>query len=36
MIRAVLDTNTFVSAVINVRLSVSQEIYQNFIDKNFL
>jgi putative PIN family toxin of toxin-antitoxin system len=36
MIRAVLDTNTFVSAVINVQLSVSQEIYQNFIDKHFL
>lgn len=36
MIRAVLDTNTFVSAVISVQLSVSQEIYQNFIDKHFL
>ena len=36
MIRVVLDTNTLVSAVINVRFSVSQEIYQNFIDKHFL
>lgn len=36
MIRAVLDTNTLVSAVINVPFSPSQEIYQNFIDKHFL
>ena len=35
MIRAVLDTNTLVSAVINVPFSVSQEIYQNFINKHF-
>lgn len=36
MIRAVLDTNTLVSSVINIPFSVSQEIYQNFIDKHFL
>lgn len=36
MIRAVLDTNTLVSAIINKPLSVSQEIYQNFISKHFL
>lgn len=36
MIRAVLDTNTLVSAVINTPFSVSQEIYQNFIHKHFL
>lgn len=36
MIRVVLDTNTLVSAVINIPFSVSQEIYQNFIDKHFL
>lgn len=36
MIRAVLDTNTLVSAIINKPLSVSQEIYQNFINKRFL
>ncbi len=35
MIRVILDTNTLVSAVINVPLSVSQEIYQNFIKKRF-
>ncbi len=36
MIRAVVDANTLVSAVINKPFSVSQEIYQNFINKNFL
>ena len=36
MIHAVLDTNTLVSAVINIPFSVSQEIYQNFIDKHFV
>ncbi len=36
MIRAVLDTNTLVSAVINIESSVAQEIYQSFISKRFL
>lgn len=36
MIRAVLDTNILVSAVINIPFSVSQEIYQEFINKHFL
>ncbi len=36
MIRAVLDTNTLVSAVINVTSSVASEIYQNCKDKHFL
>lgn len=36
MIRAVLDTNTLVSAIINTNKSVSQEIYQNSKDKHFL
>ncbi len=36
MIRAVLDTNTIVSAIINTDNSVSQEIYQNSKDKRFL
>src|SRR3989344_5865365 len=36
MIRAILDTNTLVSAIINIPSSVSSEIYQNFINKNFL
>lgn len=36
MIRAVLDTNTIVSAIINTDKSVSQEIYQNSKDKHFL
>lgn len=36
MIRAVLDTNTLVSAVINTPFSVSQEIYQNFVAGHFL
>ena len=36
MIRAVLDTNTLISAVINVNASVAKEIYQSFIDKHFL
>lgn len=36
MIRAVLDTNTIVSAIINTDKSVSQEIYQNSKDKRFL
>lgn len=36
MIRAVIDVNTLVSAIINKPLSVSQEIYQNFISKHFL
>lgn len=36
MIRAVLDTNTLVSAIINTQSSVSNEIYQNFISKHFL
>ena len=35
MIRAVLDVNTLVSAVINVPLSVSRAIYQHFIQKHF-
>ena len=34
--RVVLDTNTLVSAVINIPFSVSQEIYQNFINKHFV
>ena len=36
MIRAVLDTNTLVSAVINVASSVASEIYQNCKEKQFL
>lgn len=36
MIRAVLDTNTLVSAVINVTSSVASEIYQNCKEKHFL
>ena len=36
MIRAVLDTNTLVSAVINIESSVASEIYQNFKEKHFL
>lgn len=36
MIRAVLDTNTLVSAVINVTSSVSSEIYQSCKEKRFL
>ncbi len=36
MMRVVLDTNTLVSAVINIPFSVSQEIYQNFINKHFV
>lgn len=36
MTRAVIDTNTLVSAIINTTGSVSQEIYQNFIKKRFL
>lgn len=36
MIRAVLDTNTLVSAIINTDKSVSQEIYRNSKDKRFL
>lgn len=36
MIRAVLDANTLISAIINRPLSVSQEIYQNFIKQHFL
>ncbi len=36
MIRAVLDTNTLVSAVINTPFSVSQEVYQNFINRKFV
>lgn len=36
MIRAVLDTNTFISAVINIESSVAQEIYQNAKQKRFL
>ncbi|MDP3733168.1 MAG: putative toxin-antitoxin system toxin component, PIN family [Candidatus Daviesbacteria bacterium] len=36
MIRAVLDTNTLVSAVINVASSVAAEIYQNCKEKQFL
>ena len=36
MIRAVLDTNTIVSAIINTDKSVSQEIYQNSKDKHFV
>ncbi|MBI3289982.1 putative toxin-antitoxin system toxin component, PIN family [Candidatus Microgenomates bacterium] len=35
MIRAVLDTNTLVSAIINTKGSVAQEIYQNFKHKRF-
>ena len=36
MIRAVLDTNTLVSAVINVTSSVASEIYQSCKEKRFL
>lgn len=36
MIRAVLDTNTIVSAIINTDKSVSQEIYQSSKEKRFL
>ena len=36
MIRAVLDTNTLVSAIINANQSVSQEIYQDSKDQHFL
>src|SRR3989344_5798840 len=36
MIRAVLDTNTIISSIINIKGSVSQEIYQNFILGHFL
>ena len=36
MIRVVIDANTLVSAIINKPFSVSQEIYQNFINKHFL
>lgn len=36
MIRAVLDTNTLVSAVINIESSVASEIYQNAKEKQFL
>lgn len=36
MIRAVLDTNILVSAIINIESSVAQEIYQGFINKRFL
>lgn len=36
MIRAVIDANTLISAVINKPFSVSQEIYQNFVSKRFL
>jgi len=36
MIRAVLDTNTLVSAVINVESSVASEIYQSSKNKRFL
>lgn len=35
MIRAVLDTNVLIAAVINVKASVTQEIYQNFIALHF-
>lgn len=35
MIRAVLDTNVLIAAVINIKASVSQEIYQNFITQQF-
>ncbi len=36
MIRAVLDTNTLVSAIINIKSSVAAEIYQNGKEKHFL
>ena len=36
MIRAVLDTNTLVSAVINITSSVASEVYQNARKKSFL
>lgn len=36
MISATIDTNTLVSAIININSSVSQEIYQSFIEKRFL
>lgn len=36
MIRAILDTNTLVSAVINVTASVAAEIYQSCKNKRFL
>lgn len=35
MIRAVLDTNVLIAAVINVKSSVTQEIYQNFLALHF-
>lgn len=35
-VRAVLDANTLISAVINVRASVSQEIYQASKSKHFI
>lgn len=36
MTRVVIDANVLVSAIINKPFSVSQEIYQNFINKHFL
>ncbi len=36
MIRTVLDTNTLVSAVINIGSSVAAEIYQNCKDNHFV
>lgn len=36
MTRAVLDTNTLVSAVINIQSSVSQEIFQYFKSEKFV
>ncbi len=35
MIRVVLDTNVLIAAVINIKSSVSREIYQNFINQQF-
>ena len=35
MIRAVMDTNTLISAIINTKGSVSEEIYQNFMAQQF-
>ncbi len=36
MIRAVLDTNVLIAAVINVKSSVTQEIYQKFLTLHFI
>lgn len=35
MIRAVLDANVLIAATINVKSSVTSEIYQNFLNQSF-